>query len=214
MAHRILIVDDHGVLRAGLAALLAAEPGLQVVGEAESAEQALSQVEFLKPDVILMDISLQGKDGIEATRLIKTSFPATHVLILTVHEDKGLLRAALDAGASGYILKQAVKNELIIAIQAVMQNHIYIHPAMTRALLPDPVQSEGNAGDEKGTEALTQRELEVLKLVVQGYTNNQTAKLLNVSVRTVEYHRGNIMAKLGLDSRVELMRYAEKHHLT
>ena len=211
MAHRILIVDDHGVLRAGLAALLSAEPGLQVVGEAESAEQALSLVAALKPDVILMDISLQGKDGIETTRIIKASYPETKVLILTVHEDKGLLRAALDAGASGYILKQAVKNELMIAIQAVMQNHIYIHPAMTRALLPDPVQNEG---DETGKEALTQREVEVLKLIVQGYTNSQTAKLLNLSVRTVEYHRGNIMSKLGLDSRVELMRYAEKHHLT
>ncbi len=211
MAHRILIVDDHGVLRAGLAALLSGEPGLQVVGEAESAEQALALVEALKPDVILMDISLQGKDGIEATRIIKAGYPETKVLILTVHEDKGLLRAALDAGASGYILKRAVKNELMIAIQAVMQNHIYIHPAMTRALLPDPVQNEG---DDNGNEALTHREVEVLKLIVQGYTNSQTAKLLNLSVRTVEYHRGNIMAKLGLDSRVELMRYAEKHHLT
>jgi two-component system response regulator NreC len=168
-------------------------------------------VEAVKPDVILMDISLQGKDGIEATRMIKASHPETQVLILTVHEDKGLLRAALDAGASGYILKQAVKNELIIAIQAVMQNHIYIHPAMTRALLPDPVQNEG---DDNSKEALTQREVEVLKLIVQGYTNSQAAKLLNLSVRTVEYHRGNIMDKLRLDSRVELMRYAEKHHLT
>ncbi len=211
MAHRILIVDDHGVLRAGLAALLAAEPDFQVVGEAANAEQALAQLAELKPDVILMDISMPGQDGIETTRMIKASFPEVHVLILTVHEDKGLLRTALEAGASGYILKQAMKNELILAIQAVMQNHIYIHPAMTRALLPDPVPANDV---EKDGEQLTQREIEVLKLIVQGYTNNQTSKLLNVSVRTVEYHRGNIMAKLSLNSRVELMRYAEKHNLT
>jgi two-component system response regulator NreC len=211
MVHRILIVDDHGLLRAGLGALLAAETDLMVVGEAASAEQALMLVAELKPDVILMDISMPGKDGIEATRQIKADFPGTRVLILTVHEDKGLLRAALDAGASGYILKQAVKNELIIAIQAVLQNHIYIHPAMTRALLPDPVQAEGSENED---EQLTQREIEVLKMIVQGYTNSQAAKLLNISVRTVEYHRGNVMAKLSLNSRVELMRYAEKHHLT
>lgn len=211
MADRILIVDDHGVLRAGLASLLAGEPGLEVVGEADSGEQALARVADLQPDVILMDISMQGMDGIEVTRKIKAGFPAVRVLILTVHEDKGLLRAALDAGASGYILKQAVKNELIIAIQAVMKGNLYIHPAMTRALLPDPVNT---SDDEIGGEALTQREIDVLKLIVQGYTNSQAAKLLNVSVRTVEYHRGNIMSKLGIASRVELMRYAEKHNLT
>ncbi len=210
MGIRIFIVDDHGLLRAGLSLLLESEKTFDVVGEAGSAEQALSLIPSILPDVVLMDISLPGMDGIQATVQVKARFPKMHVLILTVHEDKSLLLAALQAGASGYILKQAAKDELIVAIQAILQDHLYIHPAMTRALL---AETSPETIPPPAVDQLTPREVEVLKLVVEGYTNTQTAKLLHISVRTIEYHRENIMSKLNLTSRVELMRYAKSHNL-
>ena len=211
MPMRILIVDDHGVLRAGLRSLLNAEPDLQVVGEAADGRTGLRLAAELSPDLVLMDISMPGMSGIQVTRQLKETLPSTRVLILTLHEDESLLREAIRAGASGYILKQAVEAELISAIRAVGRGDIYIHPAMTRALLKDV--SPLLAPEENPTEPLSPRELEVLRMVAQGYTNRQVAEKLHLSVRTVESHRANLMNKLGLSSPAQLVRYAIEHGL-
>jgi two-component system response regulator NreC len=154
---------------------------------------------------------MPGPDGIEVTRRIKAMAPTTRVLILTVHEDEGLLRAAVRAGASGYIVKRAVEAELISAIHAACRGDLYVHPTMMRALLQD-LQPVTDAA-EQPTEPLTGREIEVLRLVARGYTNRQVAEDLIISVRTVESHRASIMGKLGLHSRVELVRYATQQGL-
>ena len=208
---RILIADDHGVLRAGLYALLAAEPDLDVVAEASSGESAVRLAGELQPDIILMDVSMPDMTGIEATRQISQLTPVCKVLILTVHEDNVLVREAIEAGASGYILKRAVKSELIGAIQAVRRGDLYVHPSMTRSLLLAPQRRSEPAPDL--LEDLTPREREVLQLIAQGYTNAQIGDKLSISVRTVEYHRGNLMSKLALESRVDLVRFAAEHGL-
>jgi two-component system response regulator NreC len=211
MSIRILIADDHGVLRAGLRALLNAESDLEVVGEAADGHEVLRLVPELRPDVVVLDISMPGPDGIDVTLQLKELLPDTRVLVLTVHEDESLLRAAVRAGASGYIIKRAVETELIDAIYAVWRGEMYVHPAMTRALLKDlhpPLTS-----DEVPVESLTPRETEVLRLIAQGHTNRQIAELLTISVRTVESHRANLMSKLDLGSRLELVHYAMKHGL-
>ena len=210
MAIRILIVDDHGVLRAGLRALLNSEADLEVVGEAADGGEGLKQAARLQPDVVLLDISMPGMSGIEVTRLLASQFPELRILLLTIHEDTSLLREAILAGASGYILKRAVETELIEAIRAVANGAIYVHPAMTRALL-----TEQKSPVRRPTEAtLTLRERDVLRLLVKGYTNRQIAEELTLSVRTVESHRANLMTKLDLHSRVELVRYAAENGIT
>jgi len=207
---KILIVDDHGVLRAGLRALLNSEANMEVVGEAENGEQAITQAAKLSPDVILMDISMPGISGIEATRHLMIRHPRLRVLLLTIHEDKTLLQEAIKNGAAGYILKRAVESELINAIRAVAAGDMYIHPAMTRALFSET--SKPHTGFNS-IMALTEREIEVLQFIAQGYTNRQIANLLHISVRTVETHRANLMGKLDLSSRVELVRFAANNGL-
>lgn len=216
MPIRLLVADDHGLLRAGLIALLNAESGMEVVGEADDEHSAVSRTVEKRPDVVLMDISMPDSGGIEATRRIKQLVPETRVLIMTVHEDKGLAQEAIRAGAMGYILKRAIKSELVNAIQAVMRDELYLHPAMARLLFLQtkplhPPQAQHVPGP---FEPLTVREIEVLRLIARGYTNSQVADTLHISVRTVEYHRGNLTAKLNLRSRSELMRYAEEKGLT
>ncbi len=213
MAIRIVVADDHGVLRAGLVALLNAEPGMEVVGEADDENSAVSQAVEKRPDVVLMDVSMPDSGGIEATRRIKQLVPEARILILTVHEDKGLMQEAIRSGAMGYILKRAIKSELINAIQTVLRDDLYVHPAMARLLLMESNKAPAVQAERFLPEPLTSREIEVLRLIAQGYTNNEAAERLNISVRTVEYHRGNLTAKLNLRSRVELMRYAEENHL-
>ncbi len=213
MSIRILIADDHGVLRAGLRALLSAEPELEVVDEASSGSEALTLASELQPDLILLDISMPDLGGIEATRRLKEILPNVRVLILTVHEDESLLQEAIQAGASGYIIKRAVESELIDAIRAVLRGDLYIHPAMTRALLKEMSPSSSSNNNEAPVESLTPRETDVLRLIAQGYTNRQMADMLSISVRTVESHRSNLMGKLDLHSRVELVRYAKENDL-
>jgi two-component system response regulator NreC len=211
MPIRILIADDHGVLRAGLRALLNAEPDLEVVGEADDGDEALRLTRTLQPDIVLMDLSMPGCGGIEATQRLKELRPGVQVLVLTAHEDKELLQEAIRAGAAGYIIKRAAESELVNAIQAVARGDLYVHPAMTRALFAStPAEPKET---HAAVESLTPREVEVLQLIAQGHTNRQIADLLTLSVRTVESHRANLMGKLNLHSRVELARYAIQHGL-
>ena len=212
MPIRLLVADDHGLLRAGLIALLNAETGMAVVGEAEDEHSVVSLTVEKRPDIVLMDISMPDSGGIEATRRIKQLVPEARILILTVHEDKGMMQEAIRAGAMGYILKRAIKSELVNAIHAVMRDELYLHPAMARLLFmegPSPTPQEATSIPEE----LTYREIEVLRLIARGHTNSQTAEKLHISVRTVEYHRGNLTTKLNLRSRSELMRYAEEKGL-
>ena len=209
MSIRILIADDHGLIRTGLRALLHSVDDITVVGEAQDGNDVLSQVAELKPDIVLMDISLPGLSGIEATRQVREISPATRVLALTVHEDEGMLREMLRAGAHGYILKRADDVELIQAIRSVSKGYMYIHPSLTSALVRD--FSPLNDSQQSPEVTLTARELDVLLLLARGYTNRQIAEELNLSPRTVEGHRANLVSKLGVKSRVELMEYVEKH---
>lgn len=211
MAIRILIADDHGVIRAGLRALLEKEPDLQVVGEASNGVETLSRAAELRPDILLLDITMPRPDGIEVTRQLAKSLPGVRVLILTLHEGVSMLREAIAAGAAGYIVKQAIDVELIGAIHAVSRGEMYVHPSMTQALLRD--LSPLSEAKLPSNSLLTPRELQVLRLIARGNTNRQIAKTLLLSVRTVDSHRANLMNKLGTSSRADLVQYAIDHHL-
>ena len=208
---RVLITDDHAIVRTGLRTLLTADPSMELVGEASGGHEAIQLVEQTQPDVLLLDLSMPDLDGIEVTRAVKSRFPQLRVLVLTIHEDQGLLREAIRAGASGYILKRAAESELISAIHVLMRGDMYVDPAMMRDLLSEAVPPSGRANAV--VELLTPRELEVLKYIVQGYTNRQIGEELNISIRTVEGHRANLSGKLSLHSRVDLVRYAREHGL-
>lgn len=209
MPTSILIADDHGILRAGLRALLSAEDDFEVVGEAASSKVAVREAARLRPDVVLMDVSMPDLDGLQATRLLVQELVGVRVLLLTVHEDEALVREAIQVGAAGYVVKRAVETELIDAIRSVAAGHLYIHPSLTRSLLE---QSQSQRGS-MAADCLTPREIDVLQLIAQGYTNRQVAEHLGLSIRTVETHRAHLRAKLHLDTRAELVRYAAKHNL-
>jgi two-component system, NarL family, response regulator NreC len=208
---RILIADDHAVVRSGLRALLQVDPELEVVGEANDGTEALRLAETLHPDMVMLDITMPPEDGIKTARRLKEKHPELIVLFLTMHEDESLLHEALRAGAAGYVIKRAEESEILQAIHVASRGDIYVHPAMTRALLQQPITTEHRRGSL--VDAPTRRELEVLRLLAKGNTNRQIAELLGLSIRTVENHRANLMGKLGLASRVELVNYAEEHHL-
>jgi len=209
---KVLIADDHAIVRAGLRALIKDEPSLELVGEATGGVEVIELAEQLDVDIILLDLSMPDLDGITVTRKIKQIKPLARILILTVHEDEGLLREVIKAGASGYILKRAAESELISAINVVLRGDLYIDPAMMRSILTDPDVKPASIPSGK-IEPLTPRETDVLKLIVQGYTNRQIAEEFSLSVRTVEGHRSNLSEKLGLHNRVELVRYARDHGL-
>lgn len=211
MSIRILLADDHGVIRAGLRALLEGYPDMTVVGEASDGGEAIAKAFELKPNIVLMDVSMPNIGGIEATRQLLQREPGMRVLILTVHEDESLLKEVIRTGAAGYIVKRAAQEDLIHAIRVVARGDLYVHPTMTRMLFTEPDKMATQSGTE--VETLTLREIDVLQLLAKGYTNRQIAEQLSLSPRTVEGHRANISAKLGLHSRVELVEYAEKHGL-
>lgn len=211
MSIRILLADDHGVIRAGLRALLEGFPDMTVVAESSDGGDAVAKALELKPDVVLMDLSMPNVGGIEATRQLLQREPGMSILILTVHEDESLLKEVIRAGAAGYIVKRAAPEDLIHAIRVVARGDLYVHPTMTRLLFNEPAKDAVPAGTSVDT--LTLREIEVLQLLAKGYTNRQIAEFLSLSPRTVEGHRANIAGKLGLHSRVELVEYAEKHGL-
>jgi two-component system response regulator NreC len=206
---KILIADDHAIVRAGLRALIHAETEMELVGEASGGYETIELVEKNQPDVLVLDLSMPDLDGIAVTRSLKAKFPGLRILILTLHEDKALLKEAIKAGAAGYILKRAAESELVSAIRTILRGDLYVDPSLVRTLIGEPRRAAPNS--PAATEALTPRETEILKLIVEGNTNRQIGEQLKISFRTVEGHRANIADKLGLHSRVELVRYARDH---
>ncbi len=208
---KVLIADDHAIVRAGLRSLIHSGHDMVLTGEATGGYETIELVEKSQPDVLVLDLSMPDLDGISVLKRISPQFPNLKILMLTLHEDEALLHAALKAGALGYILKRAAETELISAIQTVLRGDMYVDPSMVRKLLNNASLAATN--QSQSNEALTPRETEVLKLIVQGYTNRQIGEELNISVRTAESHRANLSEKLGLHSRVELVRYARKNGL-
>ncbi len=208
---RVLIADDHAMLRAGLKMLLDRQVDILVSGEATDGLETLKLAADLKPDVILLDLTMPGLGGLDALPLLRKTAPESRILVLTMHEDELYLRQALKAGAAGYILKKAADIELISAIRAVAHGEVYIHPAMTRSLLDGMIpaaESLDEAGAADDWESLSEREREVLRLVALGHTSAEIAKQLALSVKTVETYRSRGMEKLGLRSRAALVKYA------
>ena len=205
---RLLLVDDHAVVRSGLKMLLSGHSEMEIVGEADSAAGALQEAERTHPDVILMDIGLPDKTGIEATREIKARFPDIKIVALTIHEDEEYFFQMLDAGASGYVPKRAAPDELITAIRAAAAGEVYLYPSLAKLLVRDFLNAEKPTGEKSNLDGLTDREHEVLTHLAEGASNNEIAAALVISPKTVERHRENIMRKLNLHSRSELVRYA------
>jgi two-component system response regulator NreC len=210
---RILVVDDHTILRVGLRMMLNAQPDIEVIGEASDGNQAVSEAMRLVPDVILMDIAMPDCNGIEATRQVKRLQPETRILVLTMHENEEYLFQVLRAGASGYILKEAADTELITAIRTVSSGRFYLSPSAQSIMVGDYLQRVRSGEERDSYSALTEREREILKLVAEGYTNNQIAERLTISPKTVDTHRTHIMDKLNLHSRAELVKYAMRRGL-
>ncbi len=203
---KVLLVDDHTILREGIRLLLGREGDVEIVGEAEDGIQAMELVEDLHPDVVIMDISMERMGGLEATKEITQAFPGIRVVILTMHDNEEYLVGALKAGASGYVLKEAAATDLANAIRTADRGDVYLYPTVARKLVADYVK---RVSSPRGIgETLTTREREVLKLVAEGYTNKEIAGLLGISIKTVENHRANIMRKLDLHDRTDLARYA------
>ena len=205
---RLLLVDDHEVVRSGLRMLLENQADLKILGEADTGKQALEMVETLNPDVVIMDITLPDISGIEATRRIKESHPDVAVVALTIHEDQQYFFEMLQAGASGYVPKRAAPDDLITAIRAAHRGEMYIYPSLAKLLVGDFLSRSGEDGAKEAMDELTPREGEVLSLLADGKTNDEIADLLSISAHTVARHRENLMGKLGLHSRSELVKYA------
>ena len=213
---RLLVVDDHPVVRAGLRTLLGAQADMEVVGEADDGRAAVEQAIDLRPDVVVMDITMKGMGGLEATREITGRLAKTKVLVLTMHENEEYLRQMLEAGATGYVLKQAVDTELAVAIRAVQRGEVFLYSSFARLLLGDLAKREemqDRYSQPDSYERLSQREREVLRLVALGHTNQQMADQLYLSVKTVETYRARVMDKLNLKSRAALVRYALRRGL-
>lgn len=211
---RVLLVDDHVLVREGLVGLIDSQPDFRVVGEAGSIREAVPMVRRLQPDLILMDFSLPDGTGDEATRIILSMLPETKIVFLTVHDEDERIFAALSAGAMGYLLKSVRSADLVSRLRGVVQGDVALSPTIGRRVLEQFVRLPTKATVEPmPIGELTERENEILRLIVQGHTNRQIADALNLSVRTVEYHRANLTSKLGLHSRADLVRFAAEYGL-
>ncbi|MBI2868692.1 MAG: response regulator transcription factor [Chloroflexi bacterium] len=210
---KVLIADDHAVVREGFSSLLSAQPDIAVVGEAANGEEAVRKTDELRPDIVLMDITMTVMDGLEATRQIIKRRPEVKVLVLTMHEGDEFFFRLLDAGASGYFVKGGSSSELIWALRAVYKGDVFLYPTVAKKLLSGYLQRAGDTEDSKAYDGLSHREREVLKLVAEGRTNQEIADILVITPATVHTHRAHIMAKLGLRSPVELAKYAMRRGL-
>ena len=204
MTIRVLVVDDHAVVRTGLRRILDAEPDIETVGEAPNAERAVYEAMELNPDVVLLDLFMPGKSGIEGMPAVLQAVPEAKVLVLSMQDDPRYVREAFDAGASGYVLKEAADAEVVAAVRSVAAGERYLHPALGARLIAADQEDRRRAD----ADPLSDREREVLRLLALGHTNQEIAKMLFISVRTAETHRAHIMQKLHLGSRAELVRYA------
>jgi len=217
---KLMLVDDHDVVRTGLRSFLETQSGFVVIAEAKNGLQALEKAGEMQPDIVLMDISMPDMDGIEATLQFKKLYPDCQILVLTVHADKQYFMKMLEAGASGYITKQAAADELVSAIKAVAAGHVYLQPALARwlledyqqlakgVMLPTPEETSEKDKDAIGLDILSERERQVLELVGEGLNNHDIGKKLGLSPKTIARHRERIMKKLNMHSRTELVKFA------
>jgi len=205
---RILLADDHNILRQGLRLLLEREPGFEVIGEAADGREAVERAEATKPDVAVLDIAMPNMSGIEAAQRISTLLPHAGIIILSMHSDEGYVLRVLKAGAKGYLLKDSAENDLIEAIKAVSKGKAFFSPEISKILAEDYVREAKKRGAEDSYELLTSREREILHLLAEGKSNKDIATLLNLSLYTVETHRRNLQDKLNLHSIAELILYA------
>ncbi|MGO4495607.1 response regulator [Paenibacillus sp. 2RAB27] len=211
---KILVVDDHAVVRSGLMMLLHGKHNMEVIGEAADGEEGIHAAGLLKPDVVLMDLNMPaGMDGLTATAELRRLMPDLAILILTMHDDDEYLFRAIHVGASGYILKSAPHDELLTAIRSVAEGNAYLYPTATKRLMNEYIErlKQGENVDTFGS--LSEREREVLALIAKGFSNKEIAEQLVISVKTVESHKSNVMEKLGLKTRPELVKYAAKKGL-
>ena len=226
---QVLLADDHNILRHGLKLLLELQPGIQVIGEARTGTEAVAMALTLKPDVVVMDISMPEMDGLEASRRIREQAPSIQVLILTMHESEEYFLQSLRAGAAGYVVKKAAPGELHMAIHAIAHGGVFLYPGLAKSLVrryveqfstaqapqdrEQPEQVEQSPTIAQELQRLTPREMEVLKLVAEGHTNQEIADLLVLSIKTVQAHRANVMEKLELHDITQLVRFAIRHKL-
>lgn len=212
-AIRVLIADDHNLVRAGIRSLLETVPEIQVVGEASNGREALQMIEVHKPDVVLMDIAMSELNGLEATARVARDFPTVRVIILSMHANEEYVWQALRAGAAGYLLKDAGTSELELAVKAVARGETYLSPPISKQVISDYVQRIGGEGEKSALpfgeeERLTIRQREILRLIARGHTTQDIAQILNISVKTVETHRSQLMERLGIHDIAGLVRYA------
>jgi len=205
---RLLLVDDQEIVRAGLRSLLERQSELEIVGEAGGGQEAVSLAKQLRPDVVLMDITMPNMNGAEATRQIKRLAPEVNVLALTIHEDEAYFFEMLSAGASGYVPKRASPDDLMAAIRVAAAGEVFLHPIVAGALVQDYLRRVSSGTERDSYNGLTSRQQEVLTLIAEGLSNQDIASRLGISVRTVERHRENIMDRLNLHSRTDLVKYA------
>ena len=205
---RVFLADDHIVFREGTRALLEKTPDIEVVGEAGDGTETVTRVRELVPDVVLMDITMPGLNGLEATRQIKQEHPEVNILVLTIHDSDQYLRQTFQAGASGYVVKTTAVGELVLAIRTVNHGDVFLYPSIARIIV-DRFLQKARAGEESARhDGLTKREKEVVRLVAEGCRNTEIAQQLGISLRTVQAHRANVLAKLGAHDRTDLVRYA------
>ncbi len=210
---RLVIAEDHTIIREGLRALLAGDPEFEIVGEAEDGLAAVRVVEQLRPDLVIMDLSMPKMNGVGAIREIKRVTPDTKIVVLTVHKNEEYILASFQAGSNGYVLKYATHEELMSAIRTVLRGQPYLSPAVSAVVLEGYLHGQDKPGKESSFRTLTARETDVLKLIAEGYKNKQIAELLGISVKTVERHRANLMKKLDLHNGPALTAFAVENGL-
>jgi len=205
---RVLVVDDHTIVRDGISALLALAGDIEVVGEATNGSEALKKVRELKPDVVIMDIAMPIMGGLEATRRISKEFPKTKVLVLTQHDDKEYFFPVIESGASGFISKAGASSELVQGIRSVYRGDSFLSPSVAKLMIEDYQHNTGERGKQDPYNQLTERERDILKLLAEGHSTQKIADILVITPKTVEGHKTNLMAKLGIHNRIELVKYA------